>query len=191
MDLFTAIETRTSCRQFQAGDVDRPTIEKILSAAGRAPSPLNTQPWQFLVITSESIKEEIYAESDRCRKWAIEKSGWKWLEKYRLEFLLQAPVLVAVVGDPQKTGMDMFQKEGSVGYQLACAAAIQNMMLAAHALDLGSLFFTLFDKDQMRRILDISEEKTPVAIVCLGKPDGPQKPVPRKEIAEKTVYLDA
>ena len=190
MDLFTAIETRTSCRQFQTGEVDRPTIEKVLTAAGRAPSPLNTQPWQFLVVTSEAKKEEIYAESDRCRKCAIEKSGWKWLEKYQTDFLLQAPVLVAVVGDPKKTGMDMFQKEGSVGYQLACAAAIQNMMLAAHALDLGSLWFTLFDKDEMRRILDIPQEKTPVAIVCLGKADGALKPVPRKDVAEKTAYID-
>lgn len=190
MDLFSAIETRTSCRQFQADEVDRQTIQKILAAAVRAPSPLNTQPWQFLVITSEAKKEEIYAESDRCRKWAIEQSGWKWLAKYKTDFLLQAPVLVAVVGDPKKSGMDMFQEEGSVGYQLACAAAIQNMLLAAHALDLGSLFFTLFDKNQMRRILDIPEDKTPVAIVCLGKPDGPLKPVPRKDITEKTVYLD-
>ena len=190
MDLFTAIETRTSCRQFSSQAVDRQTIQKVLAAAVRAPSPLNTQPWQFLVITAEAHKQAIHAESERCRQWAIEQSGWQWLGKYKTDFLLQAPVLVAVVGDPKKSGMDMFQKEGSVGYQLACAAAIQNMMLAAHALDLGSLFFTLFDKDQMRRILDIPDEKTPVAIVCLGKPDAPQKPVPRKEVSEKTVYLD-
>ena len=77
-----------------------------------------------------------------------------------------------------------------MGYQLACAAAIHNMLLAAHALDLGSLWFTLFDKDPMRRILGIPADKTPVAIVCLGKPAGPLKPVPRKAIAEKTTYLD-
>ena len=97
---------------------------------------------------------------------------------------------MAVVGDPQKSGMDTFQEGGPVGYLLACAAAVQNMLLAAHALDLGSLLFTLYDKSQLRRILDIPEGKTPVAIVCLGKPDGPLKPVPRKDIAEKTVYLD-
>ena len=68
-----------------------------------------------------------------------------------------------------------------MGYQLACAAAIQNMMLAAHALDLGSLFFTLFEKSHIRRILDISDEKTPVALVCIGKPKEPQEPVPRKD----------
>lgn len=190
MDLFSAIETRTSCREFMPDAVDTPTIEKILAAGVRAPSPLNTQPWQFIVITAQAKKQEIYQEAERCRAWAIEQSGWKWLNGYKTDFLLQAPVLVAVVGDPKKSGMDMFQEEGPVGYQLACAAAIQNMLLAAHALDLGSLFFTLFDKKQLRGILDIAEEKTPVALVCLGKPGEPQAPVPRKAIKEKTVYLD-
>jgi nitroreductase len=190
MDLFSAIETRTSCRQFLPDTIDRQTIEKILAAGVRAPSPLNAQPWQFLVITAQAKKREIHEEAERCRAWAIEQSGWSWLDKYRTDFLLQAPVLVAVVGDPKKTGMDMFQEEGAVGYQLACAAAIQNMMLASHALDLGSLFFTLFDKNQLRRILDIPKEKTPVALVCIGKPKDPQKPVPRKDSKEKTVYLD-
>jgi len=190
MDLFSAIETRTSCRQFLPDALDTPTIEQILAAGVRAPSPLNTQPWQFIVIRAPAIKQEIHAEAERCKAWALEQSGWKWLNTYKTDFLLQAPVLVAVVGDPKKTGMDRFQKEGTVGYQLACAAAIQNMMLAAHALDLGSLFFTMFDKNHIRRILDISDEKTPVALVCIGKPKAPQAPVPRKDIKEKTVYLD-
>jgi 5,6-dimethylbenzimidazole synthase len=190
MDLFSAIETRTSCRHFLPEALEPSAIEQILAAGVRAPSPLNTQPWQFIVIRAPAIKQKIYAEAERCRAWAIEQSGWTWLNNYKTDFLLQAPVLVAVVGDPKKTGMDMFQKEGTVGYQLACAAAIQNMMLAAHALDLGSLFFTLFDKSQLRHILDIPEEKTPVALVCIGKPDGPQEPVPRKNISAKTVYLD-
>ena len=190
MDLFSAIETRTSCRQYLPDAVDQQTIEHILAAGVRAPSPLNTQPWQFIVITAQAKKQEIYEEAERCRAWAIEQSGWKWLNGYKTDFLLQAPVLVAVVGDPKKSGMDMFQKEGPVGYQLACAAAIQNMMLAAHALDLGSLFFTLFEKNQLRGLLDIPEEKTPVALVCIGKPKDPQVPVPRKDIKEKTIYLD-
>jgi 5,6-dimethylbenzimidazole synthase len=151
MDLFSAIETRTSCRQFLPDAVAKETIGQILAAGVRAPSPLNAQPWQFIVITSPEKKEAIHAEANRCRAWAIEQSGWKWLSTYKMDFLLQAPVLVAVVGDPKKSGMDMFQDDGPVGYQLACAAAIQNMLLATHALGLGSLFFTLFDKSQLRR----------------------------------------
>ncbi len=190
MDLFSAIETRTSCRQFLPDAVDPRSIEKILAAGARAPSPMNAQPWQFIVVRAQARKQAIYEEAERCKAWAIQQSGWKWLDKYKTDFLLQAPVLLAVVGDPKKSGMDMFQQEGAVGYQLACAAAIQNMMLAAHALDLGSLFFTLFGKDQLRGILDIAAEKTPVALVCIGKPKQPQAPVPRKDVKEKTIYLD-
>ena len=190
MDLFSAIETRASCREFLDDPIDKPTIQQILAAGTRAPSPLNTQPWQFIVITGKARKQALFEEAERCRAWAIEQSGWKWLNGYKTDFLLQAPVLVAVVGDPKKSGMDIFQKEGGVGYLLACAAAIQNMLLAAHALDLASLFFTMFDKEHLRRILDIADDKTPVALVCIGKPAGPLKPVPRKAIEDKTVFLD-
>jgi nitroreductase len=190
MDLFSAIETRTSCREFLGDPIDKTTIERILAAGARAPSPLNAQPWQFIVITGQEKKQAIFDEAERCRAWAIEQSGWKWLGSYRQDFLLQAPVLVAVVGDPKKSGMDTFQEEGRMGYLMACAAAIQNMLLAAHALDLGGLFFTLYDKAHMRRILDIPDAKTPVALVCIGKPAAPLKPVPRKSIKEKIVFLE-
>lgn len=190
MDLFTAIETRTSCRRFLPDPVDRAVIDAILSAGIRAPSPLNAQPWQFIVITDPAVKEAIHAEAEHCRAWAIEKSGWKWLHRYRTDFLVQAPVLVAVMGDPTRSGMDILQDDEPVGYMLACAAAIQNMLLAAHAKGLGSLFFTLFDKNAMRRLLEVPEPQTPVALVCLGKPEADQPPVPRQALADKSAYLE-
>ena len=112
MDLFSALENRRSCRSFSAGPVGRDAVEQILAAAVQAPSPLNTQPWQFIVITSDEKKAEIFSEAERCRDWAIEKSGWKWLNNYKADFLREAPVLIAVVGDPKKTGVDMFQQDG-------------------------------------------------------------------------------
>ena len=60
MDLFSAIQTRTSCRQFLPDAVAKETIEQILAAGVRAPSPLNTQPWQFIVITAQAKKQEIF-----------------------------------------------------------------------------------------------------------------------------------
>ena len=189
MDIFAAIESRRSCRNFLSAPVDLADIERILEAAAWAPSPLNTQPWEFIVITAEEKKTEIFEEAERCKAWAIDQSGWKWLNSYALDFLKQAPVVIAVVGDPQKTGVDQFQTEGTVGYQLACAAAIQNMLLAAHALDLGSLWFTFFDKSELRKILDIPAEKTPVSLVCIGKTDQPPPSVPRKDVSKKTTYI--
>jgi nitroreductase len=190
MDLFTAIENRASCRAFLEEPVSTDEINKILNAAVRAPSPLNLQPWQFVVISAKAKKQAIHEEAERCRKWAIEASGWTWLNKYRTDFLVQAPLLVAVIGDPKKSGMDIYQPDGGLGYVMACSAAVQNMLLASHALGLGSLFFTMFDKTNLSGILDIPEDKTPLALVCIGKPKEPSKPIPRKEPTAKTLFED-
>ncbi len=189
MDVFTAMKERRSCRDFLPDPISEDTIEKILQAASWAPSPLNMQGWEFIVVTNREVKEKIYSESDRCREWALERSGWKWLEGYKLDFLKSVPVIIAVVGDPKKTGVDMFMEDGSTGYQYACAAAIQNMHLAAHALGLGSLWFTFFDKQNIRDILGIDTGKTPIALVCLGKADGEPQKMPRKDFREKTKYM--
>ncbi|MCX8117677.1 MAG: nitroreductase family protein [Desulfobacterota bacterium] len=189
MDLFTAIKERRSCRNFLPDPIDDPTLERLLEAAIWAPSPLNSQPWEFIVITSPEIKEKIFAEGERCRQWALEKSGWKWLGSYTLDFLKTVPALIAVVGDPKKSGVDLFMEEGPMGYQAACAAAIQNLHLAAHGLGLSSLWFTLFDKKAMREILRIPAEKVPLALICIGKPASPPAPTPRKELREKVTFL--
>jgi len=189
MEVFEAIKERRSYRSFLPEPISEAVIEKILEAAIWAPSPLNTQPWEFIIITREDVKEKIFSEAGRCIKRVLEKSGWKWLEKYQVDFLQSAPVIIAVIGDPKKTGADMFLEEGGVGYQHACAAAIQNMHLAAHALGIGSLWFTFFDRKAMREILGIDTNKTPLALVCLGKPGGEPLQTRRKDVKEKTTYI--
>ncbi|RLF59746.1 MAG: hypothetical protein DRN37_03580 [Thermoplasmata archaeon] len=93
------------------------------------------------------------------------------------------------MGDPKKTGLDSFLEEGGVGYQHACAAAIQNIHLAAHALGLGTLWFTLFDRQVIREILGIPGEKTPLALICLGKPAKPSPAPPRKKVKDKVRFI--
>jgi nitroreductase len=189
MEVFEAIKGRRSCRSFLPDPIPDNDVEKVLDAGNWAPSPLNGQPWEFIVITAKEVKEKIFAEADLRRQWALEKSGWKWLGKYPLDFLRNSPVLIAVIGDPKKTGADMFQEEGGVAYQHACAAAIQNMHLAAHALGYSTLWFTLFDKKTMRGILDVAQDRAPLALVCLGKPASNMPAVSRKEVKEKVRYL--
>lgn len=189
MDLFEAIKGRRSCRNYLSEPIEDTLIESILEAGTWAPSPLNMQPWEFIVITSHDMKEKIYAEAERCRLWALEKSGWKWLDSYYVDFLKKAPVIIAVVGEKKKTGVDMFMEEGMEGYQAGCAAAIQNIHLAAHSFGLGSLWFTLFDKKYLRGILEIGDEKTPVALVLIGKPGAPPTAMPRKGVKDKVRYI--
>ncbi|HIC85254.1 MAG TPA: nitroreductase family protein [Desulfobacterales bacterium] len=189
MDLFEAIKGRRSCRAFLSDPIEKETILKILRAGTWAPSPLNAQPWEFVVVTNQELKERIFLEGERCKNWGLEVSGWKWLGKYRVDFLKSAPVLIVVIGDPNKTGLDLYMEGGRVGYQHGCAAAIQNMHLAAHALGLGSLWYTLYDKEEIRKILDIPPDKDPLAIVVLGKPSQEPPTPPRKELEKKVRFL--
>jgi 5,6-dimethylbenzimidazole synthase len=189
VELFDAIRGRRSCRAFLPEALSEGEIVKVLEAANWAPSPLNGQPWRFLIVTSADLKTRISQEAERCRKWALEQSGWKWLARYPLDFLKTVPTIIAVVGDPKKTGVDQFMEDGPMGYQQACAAAIQNIHLAAHALGLGSLWFTLYDKKVLREILGIGPDEIPLALVLMGRPAAPIAPVPRKDVREKMIYL--
>jgi nitroreductase len=83
----------------------------------------------------------------------------------------------------------MFTEEGPMGYLAGCAAAIQNLHLAAYALGLSSLWFTLFDKKALREILGVVPEKTPLALICLGKPGDSPTPTPRKDAKAKAIYI--
>jgi 5,6-dimethylbenzimidazole synthase len=186
MDVLAAIRERRSCRDFRSTPIPDETIEKILEAAVWAPSPMNAQPWEFIVVTNQDLKERIYLEAEERRKSLLEKSGWKWLGRYQVDFILSAPVIIAVIGNPDKTGADRFLEGGGLGYQHACAAAIQNMLLAAHALELGSLWFTLFDFDRMREILGVDSVKVPLALVCIGEAAGQPLQTARKEASERT-----
>ncbi len=188
MDLNTAIRGRRSSRSFLPEALHQEIIEQLIEAATWAPSPANNQPWEFIVITSPELKEKIFAEAENRKQLLFEKSGWKWLNRYDVHFLKDVPLILAVVGDPTKTGADKFLKDGGMAYQHACAAAIQNILLTAHSLGLGSLWFTLFEKDALREILDIDSGKDPVALVCVGKPAGEPLQTPRKAVQEKTSY---
>jgi nitroreductase len=189
MDVFTAIKNRRSCRDFLADPIEDEAIMKVLEAATWAPSPMNAQPWEFIVIKNQEIKQKIYAETEERKKWLFEVSGWKWLGRFNVEFLLKVPVIIALVGNPEKTGVDKFFEGGGLGYQHACAAAVQNMLLAAQATGLASLWFTLYDIEVVRGILEIEDPKVPLAMVCLGKPAGEPGIVGRKEVATSTRFL--
>jgi nitroreductase len=189
MDLYTAIKERRSCRSFLPTSVADDAIERLLEAATWAPSPMNAQPWEFIVITNQEVKEKIHREADERREFLLEKSGWKWLGRYQVDFILSAPVIIAIVGNPDKTGADRFLEGGGMGYQHACSAAIQNMLLTAHAIGLGSLWFTLFDFERLREILGIDPGKVPLALVCIGNAVEPPVQTGRRDALECTKHI--
>ncbi len=189
MDVFEAIRGRRSCRKFSPDPIPENDLNLILESATWAPSAANNQPWEFIVVSSADIKQRIFTEARERKQELFNKSGWKWLDRYQVGFLLEVPIILAVVGNPKKAGADLFLEGRGESYAHGCAAAIQNILLSAHALGLGSLWFTLFDKRVLREILEIEAGKDPIALILLGKSAAEPLNTPRVAVKDKVRYL--
>jgi nitroreductase len=190
VDCHEAIFGRRSCRNFKNQPVEPEKIQRLLEAALYAPSPANKQPWEFIVTSNLKYNEQIKATSDVTKEKLAVRSGWKWLPVFDLSFLLQAPTLIVVIGDPSRNGAEQFLDDPSPGYLESCSAAVQNLMLSAHAQGLGTLWFSLFEKGDVRKIFGISEDKDPIGVICVGYPEKIGTPPARKGIEDKVTFLD-
>ena len=128
-------------------------LKAILEAGRWAPSVMNLQPWNFLVVKNQDIKTRLKASCQETLDKIYAARGWKWVSSALFDFLTEAPVIIVVAGDPKKTGADQFLPEGN-RLCLLLLRGHSNMHLAAHALGLGSLWFTLFETDKIKAILN-------------------------------------
>ena len=191
MDCLEAILSRRSCRSFKNRPVEKDKIETMIKAAIYAPSPANKQPWEFIVVNNPKYNSDLKESSDATRVKLASRSGWKWLDTFDLSFLLHAPTLIVVIGDPSRNGAEQFLDVPSPGYLEACSAAIQNMLLTGQSQGLGTLWFTLFEKKDIRKLFAIEDAKDPVGIVCVGYPEHVSSQPPfRKGAEEKVKYID-
>jgi nitroreductase len=189
MDVFEAIKGRRSCRKFIEYPVEREKIIKMLGCAIYAPSPANKQPWEFIVTDNMRYNQMLKKVAESTKEKLAARSGWKWLATFNIDFITEAPILIVVVGDPKKHGAEHFLDAPSLGYQHACSASIQNMLLAAYAQGLSTLWLSLFEKKDVRKIFSIADEKDPLAIICVGYGEQSGEAPPRKEIQEKVIFL--
>jgi 5,6-dimethylbenzimidazole synthase len=179
MEFKELVKARRSCRSFDTSALTDDQLNAILEAGQWAPSPLNLQPWQFIVITDPEIKAGIKAIAEEARQGVVDQGGPGWVNKYPMGFIAEAPVLIVVVVDPAKGGLGNFfgQQYGALSASCAC---VQNMMLAAADMGLGSLWLTFFDPEKLRDILDIPENLEVTGVLPIGKPKGEMEAPPRK-----------
>ena len=135
MDALEAILTRRSTRNYKPDAVEAEKLEKILEAAGQAPSGGNNQTNHFLVIRNQdvlrklaSMAEEAFADMEIAEDtYASLKHSITLSKKGGYVFYYNAPLLIVVAN------------QRDYGNNIAdCACAIENMMIAANALDIGS-----------------------------------------------------
>jgi nitroreductase len=186
-DFFEVVDTQRAARSFLPDDVDDETIARILTAATHAPSAENSQPFVFIVVRDPATRATIGELTAR-----IWQGGARALEEDRLSPALladvdrgamggiaAAPVLVVVCGDtrltrPQAVDSSVFP-------------AVQNLLLAAHALGLGSTLTTLpvLAGNGLAAALGLPPEVVPLAVVPLGRLPKPLGPPRRRPLSEK------
>ena len=173
------VENRRSCRAFTDTPVTGEQIEAIVTAGQWAPSPLNQQPFQFIAITDPEVRAGIQKAGTAARQAVADQGGPGWAQKYPMGFVGDCPLILMVVSDPSKGGLGNFFNQPHGALQ-AASACIQNMMLMAAELGLGTLWFTFFDPDDVKPLLSIPAELEIAGAVLVGTPAAEAKAPPRK-----------
>lgn len=150
MELQKALLNRRSIRKYKNQTISRENINKILEAAMYAPSAMNLQPWQFIVID----QKELLAETVKSISYA--------------EMLKQSAAAIIVCGD------STIEKNESWLLQ-NCSASIQNILLAAYGLGIGSCWIAIHGMDdvykKIKEQFKLPENIVPVSLISLGYPD--------------------
>lgn len=170
MELIEAIKKRRSVRKFTKQQISKDKIKKIIDAARWAPSACNRQLWEFVIVTREDLKKDI--ADGAC---------------FKQKFLKEAPVLIVVFYDDTK---ERREEKGPAKHDSiqSAAAAIQNMLLSAWSLGLGTLWVCSIRKMlKLNDILKVPRNIRPIAIVALGYPAETPHP-PKRRTMEAFVH---
>lgn len=171
MDAVSCIKTRRSIRKFLSKDVEWDKVGEIVEAGKSAPSSGNIQNWKFIIVLDPSTRSQV-AEVCLQQHW-----------------MAKAPVQIIICAETEKAKR-FYGIRGERLYSVQnCAAAVQNMLIAAHALGLGACWVGAFDEDKLQSILGIPEFARPQAVIPVGYADGfPDAPM--QYSLENVVFLE-
>ena len=165
MDVFTAIKGRRSVRRYKMDPVPLDVLGKLVEAATWAPTGANRQPWKYVVVADPKVARNVKRVSPMM--WGA------------------APACIFVCIDTTLNGA---RPEARTG--LATGFPSQNIMLAAYALGLGTCPIGGFNRDAVRRLLEIPDELDPMLLITVGYPDETPEVKPRRPMGE-VAYIDS
>jgi len=174
MELFEAMHSQRAIRRYKPDLIHPKLIHQILDAAIRAPSGSNLQPWNFLVISDIPTKRKIGELYNKAWEFTFGdakqpndrlKSSVRISAQYLAEHMGEAPILI----------LACIQTNGSPGNTLRGSSiypAVQNLMLAARGLGIGSVITTLHTRyeQEIKDLLGIPSEVETAALIPLGYP---------------------
>ncbi len=157
--------------RFLNKEIEKENLNLILEAGFTAPSVGYSQPWKFIVIKDENIKEEIFDNftNENIKAKEIFKSKDLY-QNLKLEGIKEAPINIAVLYENPKNdilGMTSMKKMGE--YSVVCA--IQNMWLMARALNIGLGWVSILNEEKVLNSIDAPKNTQLIAYLCIGYVD--------------------
>jgi len=150
MEPLDAIFNRRSIRKYLTTGIPEELITTLLNAAMYAPSARNTQSWEFLVIRERKLLNDITK-----------------VHPYSM-MLKEAPVAIMVCGNKELEKNEAYLNQN-------CSAATQNILLAAYALGLGTVWLGVYPRkervDALRELFRLPEHIVPVSLIAVGYPN--------------------
>ncbi|MDQ1663243.1 MAG: nicotinate-nucleotide--dimethylbenzimidazole phosphoribosyltransferase [Blastococcus sp.] len=173
--LHEVIEGRRDVRRFRPDPVPKDILLRVLAAAHAAPSVGHSQPWRFIVVRDPAIRDHAAVMTDRERlrqAEQLEPAAARRLLDLQLEGVREAPLGVVVCCDRRTAAAGVLGRATFPDADMwSCAAAIQNLWLAARAEGLGLGWVTLFRPADLAALLGLPDGVVTLGWLCLGWPD--------------------
>ena len=166
MEILNLVKKRRHIHYFDPEPVSIEEIRTLLEAARWAPSAGNLQPWEIIVINS-----------DKDRNTLVDALRMK-------EFMRSAPLILVFCADLNRSS-ERYGDRGTYLYAIQdTAAAIQNVLLTATALGLGSGWVGAFDEEVIAGLFRLPANVRPMALIMIGKSEENPTPPSRREIED-------
>ncbi len=191
------IYNRRSIRKYLDKQVSKKLIEQIIDAGRVAPSAKNRQPWRYIVLGGESKSEflehmwkGILREENECAMLPESTNGLADA-KNTWNIMTQAPILIVVINDNGKNPFDEIDADSrfvEICDNLSIGASIENMLLKATELGLGTLWIanTCYAYKELTQYLETSQQL--VGAIALGYANEAPMQRPRKKMEEIVEY---
>lgn len=168
MNLLDLAKKRCSVRDFSNSPVEAEKLKYILEVARMAPSACNLQPWSFLVLQSEEIREEIK-------------------ECYDRDWFASAPLYILVCGNHEVSWKRKFDEKDHCDIDIAIAA--EHIALAVEEVGLGTCWVCNFDPEKCRKIVKLPENIEPMVLLPIGYPARDFKAAEKNRKNEENLIL--
>ncbi|HKU60088.1 MAG TPA: nitroreductase [Gemmatimonadales bacterium] len=188
MDAIDAIQRRTSVRRFRPDPVPRETLERLLDCAVRAPNHKLTEPWRFAVVTGAArARLADVRAGHKLKRWAdpTAPEAVATGEKIRREALDTPAFIVIMTAD----GGDETTREEDFA---AAMMAIENLMIAAESLGLGTYLRTggVMREPVLAELVGLPEGFRVAGVLSIGYPAEREAPRRRRPAAELTRWVE-